>query len=310
MFLVRSEYVLVGSCWEFAYTHDMAQESYKNVNSFLGVEQAIKSLSKAERPAFHNVAVSMVAMAKNVGVHIAAPQMKRLIDFSREVSPQEDPSAWLKHLRDIWKKAPGAKLVLGADVEDNALKWLTVVQRRQNSNPWYDNAFQNVLAEDYTDGHMPEFVSTDIEQGQRGRDAVSSWINSYGEQNINSARVIFRVEGLAGQGERELFFGLAYDKEDITTSHVLQALKLRGYELDEQSDAQLEAFGNFSKVDLPETLIEVGRRLSMYIPSYGRCRLVGLEQLHAQAHTYDLEALKALKHEPDSPEGPELEMNM
>jgi hypothetical protein len=98
---------------------------------------------------------------------------------------------------------------------------------------------------------------------------------------------------------------LGYNNDDITTSHVFQALKLAGYELDEQAEAQVRMADLMP--DRPERISKESIRLAGFLPWAGwETPVLTLMPLHTQAHRYDQEAAERFTPKPPQSAGPEL----
>jgi hypothetical protein len=284
-----------------------------NYKSTFNYDDAVKCLSK-EDGKFHNSIARVAALAVKAGAPLDPAQTGNLVQLSKELSPKQEPSAWLEEYSTQWKnvgrnvEAPD----LGAsqfETRAAALTHMDVLQKKTISAK-QQSLMDNVIAGDYSDGKMPEFVATSLEQGSRGAEGVRDWVAGYAGQSQGAVTLVLEVapaEALMlspDSSERQdatQYLGIAYDPEDITTSHVLQALKQKGYAIDEQSEAQLEAFQPFAEKELPISMVVQANQLAKLIPNPSEAVSVhGLEQLSLQSHPYDVEALAAAQPKRDN----------
>jgi hypothetical protein len=286
-----------------------------NYKTTFNYDDGVKALCK-EDGAFHNSVARVAALAVRGGSQMNAEKIQNLVAISKELSPKQEPTAWIDEYATQWKNV--GRTVAPPDLGETlgetrlaALAHLDVLQKRTISVKMREN-IDNVIAGDFSDGKMPEFVATSLEQGARGAAGVKAWVDGYVAEKEGAVALVLEVAApetfmqndSVGRSDAMQYLGIAYDPEDITTSHVMQALKQKGYGIDEQSEAQVEAFQPFAESELPVSMVTQANQLAKLIPNpHEAVSLGGLEQLHAQAHTYDVEALAAVLPEQDqSPE--------
>lgn len=244
----------------------------------------LPQIPSADRREFHNPMSALLKRASDQRVQLDIPHV---ITLSKQLSPSTDKSAWVRTLVEAWDKSPAFH-----PRDSTTPELLAGLHRMQEPNiPKLDRDLNQLLQSGEFKDHIPEFgafLSADAEHARERLALFSSHITG-------GVTALLPLSG-ARDGQ---YLAVAYNPEDITTSHVFQALKLKGYTVDEQAEAQIAAFDKYSKRELGEKLMDVAGRLSALIPTVGEVHpLSGLEQLHSQPHRWDMEAL--------DPDGPDL----
>lgn len=241
----------------------------------------LEGLMPRDTREFHNPMRGFLSnAAKTMPELPSQSEMQDLVEYSRNISPASRPSAWLEFLVSAWKNTPG-KIPSGYSTLDltaylgSSLQASTSVHEKN-----LQKCFQ---VGDYPQGHGPRVGS--LIAGDRH--SAEQAVNAYQREFSPSSGVVLPLGGLT-DGE---YLALAYYNEDVTTSHIFQALKFMGYKLDEQAEAQLEAYDSAFEVD-PQSLVGTAVEVARSIPSRGvGVPIEDLHGLHSQPHRYDQEVL-------------------
>lgn len=249
------------------------------------IKGLIKSIPQNNREDFHNPVLSFLTLcAKTRAANNSLPtedELREIIKVSVAMSPPSDQSLWLRNLIEIAKSTPG---ITTPSYQPNSLLEVASVQSRA-ATTFIEREQQQ------------SFATAKIVNDEKGLPELSAVIcadKSSAENIIDvfKAQTSFAntcIIALSGARDGE-YLALGYINEDITTTHVFQALKWAGLKLDEQAEAQLEAFRNNESelCPLDSKAFEIFKQL----PYLGiGTEAKDLTQLHAQPHRYDLEAL-------------------
>jgi len=203
-----------------------------------------------------------------------------LVETSQKLSPESAPAAWLTMISDEWKKTPG---ICPENYSPDKLLGAFQLQCKASFNP-SERSTQKNFQQAANSKYAPPVGAFITEDKVAAEKAVHHY-------TLNFSPSTGTVIALGGAQDGQ-YLALAYHNEDIATSHIFQALKFLGYQLDEQAEAQLENFEEYAKEELPQSLDIAALKLCRYIPHIGMSiPLKDLHGLHSQPHRYDQEAL-------------------
>jgi hypothetical protein len=242
----------------------------------------LEGLMPSDRRDFHNPMRGFLSHAAKMLPELPSQGgMQSLVDYSRSVSPASQPAAWLNVLLAAWKNSPGKK---PAGFDPGTLTEYMLSSLQASTSPSEKELQKCFAVGDYPGGRAPEVGATVTASKEEAEHAVAS----YQKEFSPSAGAVLALGGSAdGQ-----YLALAYHNEDITTSHVFQALKLAGYKLDEQAEAQLEAYDAAIDLNEPHHLMAVAGEVVRFLPFAGvGVPITDLHALHSQPHRYDQEVL-------------------
>lgn len=248
----------------------------------------LEGLIPSDRGYFHNPLRGFLShVAKTMPELPSQCEMQNLVDHSRCVSPSSQPSSWLELLLEAWKHTPGKQ---PAGFSPAELTGYMESSFQAASNPLEKQLQKCFEVGKYPQGRAPKIGAMLTANKEEAEHAVASYQKEFSPSNG-------AVLSLGGAADGQ-YLALAYYNEDISTSHIFQALKHAGYKLDEQAEAQLEAYDAVVGLDQPHHLMAGAGDVLRSMPFSGLgVPLTDLHSLHSQPHRYDLEALDSYSND-------------
>lgn len=260
-------------------------ERAETSDRFAEIQKCLTGIPVADRKALHPAMSSFVFMAARnnyaAGRLPTADEVRGLAIASKSASPESNPAMWLEMITGAGKQGPGRR---ASDYSVDAQLQVFSAQR-SSARLCHEVALEAQFPKCKYDKGMPEFAAALVDSREEAEKLTGAY--STASSLANTA-----VIQLGGKHDGS-YLAIGYIHEDITTSHVFQALKLVGIEVDSQAEAQVSAFDQNQEDLMP--LGEVSKCLAGKLPYVGTgTRAEDLTQLHAQPHRYDMEALGGL----------------
>jgi len=242
----------------------------------------LEGLMPGDRKNFHNSMRGFLSHAAKVMPELPSQgEMHEMVEYSRSVSPASAPSAWLNFLLESWKNTPGKRPEGYSPADLTCYLSVSLGSVALHQDKQMQKHFREGCYPQAQGPRIGTYITTDKVEAEKS-------VAAYQKEFSPSTGAVLAL-GNSSDGE---YLALAYYNEDITTSHIFQAMKFMGYRLDEQAKAQLEAYDEVVGADQPHSLTRLTKEIAHAFPFKGLdVPIADLHGLHSQPHRYDQEAL-------------------